>query len=87
MDQRLIDLLSIKAWKKAVEIWSQIRTESGTCADDCVFGGAKSPMKCAHCLEGRLRTISLSRHSKNDKEDQYLEFARQLNAWSRKKSD
>ena len=82
MDQSIIDLLSLEAWEKAVEIWTQTRTESGLCVDVCVWGGPTSPMKCAHCLEGRLRTLSLSLHLRNHKEDLYLELARQLNAWN-----
>jgi len=87
MHDRIIDLLSLKAWEEAVELWVQARTKFGENIDDCVWGGPSNPIKCAHCLEGRLRALSLSLHLRNHKEDRYLQLARQLNAWNVRRDD
>ncbi len=85
MDQEIIDALSAGEWKKAVKFWSQTQNESGECAEFCAWGGAKTLLKCAHCLEGRLRTMSLYSHI-DEGEDILLKLSRELNDWSKQQT-
>lgn len=87
MDPRIIDALSGRAWEKAVNLWSQTRNDLGGCTDSCVWGGAGSLVKCARCLEGRLRTMSLIIHRNDGEQDLYLELSRRLSEWSRQLPD
>jgi len=69
----------------AIKLWSQIRDESGDCAEFCAWGGTRTLLKCALCLEGRLRTMSLYSHIDNS-EDTLLKLSRELNDWSKQQT-
>ena len=44
-------------------LWQQRMKSTRGCTQDCLFGKTKDDMACAHCLEGRFRTLNLYRQT------------------------
>lgn len=62
----------------AVYLWRKAEMSRGRCSDDwCLIVDEPSPLNCACCLEGRMRSLSLL-----DTETECTDLAYRLYQWS-----
>jgi len=65
----------------AIARWSRHMQAQRNCRHTCMFGVPKTLASCAHCLEGRLRTINLYKHIPPEKNCDFLDAANRLRSW------
>ncbi|MEG3618020.1 hypothetical protein V5T82_06095 [Magnetovibrio sp. PR-2] len=63
-------------------LWRQRMNPKRGCAQGCLFGASMTTESCAHCLEGRLRTLNLYRQTPLNTDCIYLRAADVLKDWT-----
>lgn len=81
IDSAVLELLQEGCLPDAILRWLTSIKNDQDCKSSCLWGGAPELVKCATCLEGRLRSLSLAHHEENTSET-LTRYARALNEWS-----
>ena len=77
----IADTILQEGAESGLVLWRQRMNSSRGCASDCPFGVEHDTAMCAHCLEGRLRTLNLYRQTPLSAECVYLRAADTLKNW------
>lgn len=80
IDSAVLELLQEGCLVDAILRWLASTRDGQECKSTCLWGGAPELLKCANCLEGRLRSLSLASHTEIISDD-LLQYARALKEW------
>ena len=83
LDPEILCLLEKGRMKDAIIKWLAVSKYGQENKGKCLWGGKPELIKCANCLEGRLRSLSLSYHT-SDYAKAMAQYARMLNVWHEK---
>lgn len=78
---RLVTLANEHHFEDAARQWREKQQTSGFCAQACPYGDAPALERCALCLEGRLRAVSLIAHTDQAALCAYQAAANAIHRW------
>jgi len=81
--EKIFPVLEGGEYEKAASMWCKRQQDVEFCSAGCPYGDGAEVVRCSMCLEGRVRTLSLTCHADAPEGCNYRHAAKLSQTWIR----